>query len=147
MLLQGPRRTIVESVLPHEVSHAVFATYFGRPLPRWVEEGICVVVEHLSPQSELDRQIVAALRDGNSFAVEQMFAMKNYPSDALTFYSQGYSLTRFLIEREGKSKLIQFVVEGMESDDWGSATRKNYGFESLSDLQNAWAEWVLDLEL
>ncbi len=35
MEVVGTPERILDSVLPHEVSHTVLATYFGRPLPRW----------------------------------------------------------------------------------------------------------------
>ena len=41
MSIQGSRERILDSVLPHEVTHTIFATHFGRPLPRWADEGAC----------------------------------------------------------------------------------------------------------
>ena len=46
MSIQGSRERILDSVLPHEVTHTVFATHFGRPVPRWADEGACTTVEH-----------------------------------------------------------------------------------------------------
>ena len=34
MTIQGSRQRILDSVLPHEITNTVFATHFGRPLPR-----------------------------------------------------------------------------------------------------------------
>jgi hypothetical protein len=48
MNIQGSRERILDSVLPHEITHTVFATHFGRPLPRWADEGACTTVEHTS---------------------------------------------------------------------------------------------------
>src|SRR5688500_6441852 len=45
MSVQGSRERVLDSVLPHEVTHAIFATHFGRPLPRWADEGACTTVE------------------------------------------------------------------------------------------------------
>src|SRR5687768_5810080 len=38
MTIQGSRERILDSVLPHEVTHTIFATYFRQPLPRWADE-------------------------------------------------------------------------------------------------------------
>ena len=38
-------RRILDSVLPHEITHTIFATHFGQPLPRWADEGACTTVD------------------------------------------------------------------------------------------------------
>ena len=71
-----------------------------------------------------------------------MFAMKEYPRDILPLYSQGYSLTRYLIEQGGKRKFVEYVGEGMRTNNWPAATQKYYDFANLSDLQVTWVKWV-----
>src|SRR5437870_511840 len=51
MNIQGSRERILDSVLPHEVTHTIFASYFRQPLPRWADEGACTTVEHPSEVS------------------------------------------------------------------------------------------------
>ena len=46
MTIQGSLVRILDSVLPHEVTHTIFATHFRQPLPRWADEGACTTVEH-----------------------------------------------------------------------------------------------------
>ena len=46
MSIQGSAERVLDSVLPHEVTHTIFATHYGRPLPRWADEGACTIVEH-----------------------------------------------------------------------------------------------------
>ena len=48
MSMQGSYERILDSVLPHEITHTIFATHFGQPLPRWADEGACTTVEHAS---------------------------------------------------------------------------------------------------
>src|SRR5690606_7036412 len=45
MTIQGSRERIMDSVLPHEISHTIFACHFRRPLPRWADEGMATLVE------------------------------------------------------------------------------------------------------
>ena len=40
MQIQGSRERILDSVLPHEITHTIFATHFGRPLPRWADDSV-----------------------------------------------------------------------------------------------------------
>lgn len=143
MSLQGPRQQILDSVLPHEITHAVFATYFGEALPRWLEEGACVIVEHQSSQTKLRHILLDSLRRGGGLSLEQMFAMQNYPRDVLGFYSQGYSLTLFLIEQGGEHRLVQFIRDGLDTGNWIGTTREHYGYQTLAELQRDWVEWAL----
>jgi len=45
MEIQGPLERLVRSVLPHEVTHTVFAHHFRHPVPRWADEGGSVLSE------------------------------------------------------------------------------------------------------
>jgi hypothetical protein len=142
MSVQGTRERVLDSVLPHEVTHAIFATHFGRPLPRWADEGACTTVEHHSERKKQEDNLKVFLTTNRGIAFNQMFAMTEYPPDVLPLYSQGYSLARFLIAQGGKPKFVEYVGDGMNSRNWTAATKKHYGFESLSELQVTWVEWV-----
>src|SRR5438105_1516135 len=39
MHIEGPLDRLIASVLPHEITHTVFAHHFRRPVPRWADEG------------------------------------------------------------------------------------------------------------
>lgn len=51
MTIQGSEQRILDSVLPHEVTHTIFASHFRQPLPRWADEGACTTVEHPSERA------------------------------------------------------------------------------------------------
>lgn len=142
MTLQGSRERILDSVLPHEITHTIFATHFGRPLPRWADEGACTTVEHASERGKQEQLLIQFLTTGHGIAFNQMFAMMEYPPDMLPLYSQGYALAQFFIAQGGKQKFIRYVGEGMDTNNWTATTRKYYGYSSLSDLQVTWVEWI-----
>ncbi|MFN0021574.1 MAG: hypothetical protein ACKVP0_25255 [Pirellulaceae bacterium] len=145
MEVNGTRERVLDSVLPHEITHAIFATHFGRPLPRWADEGGSTTVEHDSEKAKQDHNLIRFLKGGKGIAFNQMFAMTEYPREMLPLYSQGYSLTRFLIQsggEQGKRKFVNYVGDGMRQNNWTRATSDHYGYRSLSDLQIAWLEWV-----
>jgi hypothetical protein len=143
MYVQGTHRAVLRSVLPHEITHAVFATRFGRPLPRWAEEGACVTVEHRRDRSGLENMLPARLTVGKVMGLSEMFALRQYPRDALPLYAQGYSLVRFLLSQGGKPKFIGFLESGLDNADWTAATRTCYGYKTLDELQTAWTKWAL----
>jgi hypothetical protein len=142
MTIQGSLERILDSVLPHEVTHTIFATHFRRPLPRWADEGACTTVEHASERAKQQMMLVDFLRTGRGIPFSSMFAMRDYPSDVMPLYSQGYSLARFLIAHGGKHKFLQFVGDGLRSEQWQRTVEQHYGFTDLGQLQNAWLEWV-----
>jgi hypothetical protein len=144
MQVQGTRERILDSVLPHEITHTVFATHFGGPLPRWADEGASTTVEHVSEKSKQDKLLIRYLTgpEIRSIPFNQLFAMKQYPHDIMPLYSEGYSLARYLIQQGGKQKFVAYVGEGMRSNNWPAATKKFYGYSSLSDLQVTWVKWV-----
>ena len=142
MSVQGSRERILDSVLPHEITHTVFATYFGRPLPRWADEGACTTVEHESERSKQERLLYEFLTTDRGIAFNRMFAMTEYPSDIIPLYSQGYSLARYLIAQGGKQKFLAYLRDGMNSNNWTAATGQHYGYQNLSELQLTWLDWV-----
>ncbi len=142
MDIQGSHQRVLDSVLPHEITHTVMATHFGRPLPRWADEGAATSVEHTSERTKQDRMLIEFLTTNRGIAFNQMFAMKEYPHDILPLYSQGYSLARFLIARGGKRKFVDYVGDGMHWNNWTAATQKHYNMRSLSELQVTWLSWV-----
>src|SRR5207248_7206090 len=142
MNIQGSHERILDSVLPHEITHTIFATHFGRPLPRWADEGACTTVEHDSEKAKQDKFLVQFLTTDRGIPFNRMFQMKEYPPDILPLYSQGFSLARFFIEQGGKLKFVEYVGEGMRTNNWIATTRKYYGFNNLSDLQLTWVEWI-----
>lgn len=142
MNIQGSRERLLDSVLPHEVTHTIFASHFRRPLPRWADEGACTTVEHQSERQKQQAMLIDFLRTGRGIPFSSMFAMKEYPADILPLYAQGYSLARYLIDQRGRRQFIRFVEEGLESEDWVTATQEHYGYPSLAALQDQWLTWV-----
>lgn len=145
MEVNGTRERVLDSVLPHEITHTIFATHFGRALPRWADEGGSTTVEHASERAKQQANLIRFLKGNKGIAFSTMFRMTDYPPEMLPLYAQGYSLTRFLIMHggeQGKRKFVTFVGEGMQQKNWTKSVNQHYGFKSLQELQDAWVEWV-----
>ena len=142
MDIQGSRQRILDSVLPHEVTHTIFATHFRRPLPRWADEGACTTVEHAAERSKQQQWLITFLKTSRGIPFDKMFAMREYPNDILPLYAQGHATARFLIAQGGRRKFVQFMEAGFASDDWPAAVKQLYGYEDLRTLQTTWLEWV-----
>lgn len=142
MTIQGSEERILDSVLPHEITHTIFASHFRQPLPRWADEGACTTVEHPVERARQHRLLIEFLTTGRGIAFPDMFAMREYPRDVLPLYSQGYSLARFLIERGGRHRYVTFVGDGLATENWPGALARHYGVGDLAQLQRVWLDWV-----
>jgi hypothetical protein len=142
MRIQGSRERMLDSVLPHEITHTIFASYFRQPLPRWADEGACTTVEHRSEIAKQERMLIDQLKTGRGIPFSVMFAMTEYPQDVMPLYSQGHSLAQWLIEQRGKREFLAFLSDGMQDKNWQRAVDKHYGYRDLYALQNSWLDWV-----
>jgi hypothetical protein len=142
MTIQGSAERVLDSVVPHEITHMIFASYFRRPLPRWADEGGATSVEHISEKQKHRQMLMQFLRSGRGIAFGQMFAMTEYPRDVMPLYAQGYSLAEFLIYHGGRKKFVAFLADGMRDGQWSAAVQRNYNISDLPSLQNTWVAWV-----
>lgn len=138
----GTPERILDSVLPHEVTHTVLATHFGRPLPRWADEGICTTVEHASEKAKHEAKLREFLSSRRGIAMNRLFLLTEYPADVLPMYAQGYSVCRFLIDQKGPRTFIRFLGDYMRHPSWTANVQKHYDYESLAQLQDYWLRWV-----
>jgi hypothetical protein len=150
MEIQGSAKRILDSVLPHEITHTILATHFRQPLPRWLDEGAATSVEHNSEKENYRRMLLNFLseevRKGLPF--KRMVTLKEYPTDPMPFYAQGFSVVEYLLKlgQEMDSfehrRLLHFAKAGMESNNWQNALQKYYNIDSLGTLQLNWVKWV-----
>ncbi len=147
MNVQGSPERVLDSVLPHEISHTIFATYFaplGKYVPRWADEGACTTVEHESEKRKHRGHLTNFLKTGRGLAFNQMFQLKEYPDPILPLYAQGHSVVQFLIDQGGTQKFIQFIKTGMQTESWDRALQQYYAYRSIGEFQTLWNKWLLD---
>jgi hypothetical protein len=142
MTIQGSAERVLDSVLPHEITHMIFACRFRRPLPRWADEGGATSVECASERAKHHKMLVEFLRSNRGIAFNRMFSMGEYPRDIMPLYAQGYTLCEFLIQQGGRRKFVEFLADAMENDQWAAAIERHYGLKDVGTLQNSWLAWV-----
>lgn len=144
MEIQGSEERILDSVLPHEINHTIFACYFRRPLPRWADEGAASLIEHGSERLRLRKIHDQVMGTSRKIPLKTLLDMKNYPQDkqqVLTLYAEGHSLADFLIQKSDKPSYIKFLQVAHEVG-WEEALRR-YDYESIEALEQDWDKWVL----
>ena len=143
MEVTGPLDVIVGGVLPHEVMHCVVTTHFGRPVPRWADEGLAILAESDDVQARTAAQFNDFRARGRTLQVKTLLELQDYPADRFAVYLEGYSVARFLVARKGggRAGLVKFLNAGM-ADGWDAAAKSVYGFASVGALEEAWADWL-----
>lgn len=140
MSVEGRIDRILASSLPHEVTHTIFAAYFGGPMPRWADEGASLLSEDRREKDRHDQIVAQLLQRRGDLPLGRLFVIEDYPRDLMGFYGQGYSVSRFLVEMGGRPRFLQFVREGLQSG-WDKATRAHYGLTDVRELDRAWRSW------
>ncbi len=145
MRVQGTLERILDSVIPHEVTHTILACHFRRPLPRWADEGAATLVEHESEQRRQQLTLKQVFDTPRRIPLKNLLAIKEYPSDmqdVLTLYAQGYSLADFLVQKGGKQAYLKFLNDA-HKNGWDAAIKHSYSFSNISALEKEWSGWVI----
>src|SRR5262245_44987974 len=140
MTVEGRLDRILASAIPHEVTHTIFAAYFGGPMPRWADEGASLLSEDQRERQRHDQIAIDLLARRGEMSLAQLFQVEEYPKDLMSFYGQGYSISKFLIEMGGKPRFLRFVRAGLSSG-WNAATLEHYGLADVRELDRAWRSW------
>jgi hypothetical protein len=143
MEIQGPLDRLLASVLPHEITHTVFAHHFGMPVPRWADEGGSVLSEDDLERRRHDKLVREILNSGKQIPLRRLMSLKEYPREVMCLYAQGFSMSDYLVKRGNKRTFLQFVGSGMQQG-WDRAVQMHYGHRSVEELEEAWLKHLRD---
>lgn len=143
MEIQGPLDRLLASVLPHEITHTVFAHHFRQPVPRWADEGGSVLSEDELEKDRHDRLTRQILNRGQQIPLRRLFGLKEYPREVMCLYAQGFSMSDYLVKRSNHGAFLNFVGHGMQYG-WDSAAQSFYGHRNVEDLEEAWLKHLRD---
>lgn len=145
MTVQGPLERILDSVIPHEVSHTILACHFRRPLPRWADEGAATLAEESSERRRQQKLAEEVLPTKRRIPLRELLKITEYPKNmdhVLTLYAQGFSLADFLVQQGGKARFLTFIQEAHGSG-WDAAFRKHYSEANVEAVERKWSQWVI----
>jgi hypothetical protein len=143
MQIRGPLDRLISSVLPHEITHAVFAYHFRMPVPRWADEGGSVLSEDDIERDRHDKLVRQILNQGRGMPVRTLVSLKEYPRDVMCLYAQGFSLADYLVNRSDRPTFLNFVACGMQMG-WDQAAQRFYRHRSVDELEGAWLQHLRD---
>jgi hypothetical protein len=140
MNVRGRYNSIIDTVIPHEINHIVFAEYFKHFPPRWADEGAASTMESESEQLRSKLLLDQYLNTNKYIPIEELIYIDTYPDDnlkLLIMYSEGHSLVKFLLQKQDHNQFIKFIEEANEIGH-DAALLKYYEYKSIDDLERDW---------
>ncbi|HEV2946051.1 MAG TPA: hypothetical protein VGX70_01665 [Gemmataceae bacterium] len=137
MNIEGSLDRLLASVLPHEVTHTVFAYYYRMPVPRWADEGGAVLSEDDVERNRHDMICRQILNAGRQIPLRRLFTLRDYPGDVMCLYAEGFSVVNYLVNNSSRPIFLAFVAHGMNYG-WDSAVQTYYRYQSVEELEQAW---------
>jgi hypothetical protein len=143
MHIEGPLDRILDSVLPHEITHTVFAEYFRMPVPRWADEGAAVLSEDDIERDRHDRLVRQVLNTpGRKIPLRRLFSLTQYPGDVMVLYAEGFSVSNYLVGISDRPTFLRFIAHGMSANGWDSAVRTYYHVNRVEELEETWLAYM-----
>ncbi len=124
-----------EDITTHELMHALVGSHFGRPIPRWMDEGMCGQVESPNRIAQRRSHATGKIR----YAIKALMNMTDYPSerrDVDVYYGQSITLVNHLVGLKGAKEFISFVRTS-EKDGLEKALTKHYELD-YDKLEATW---------
>jgi hypothetical protein len=145
MNIEGEYTKMLHSVLPHEITHTVFAFHFRYPVPRWADEGGSVLSENDAERADHDRRIRRYLNANQSIQVRRLFVLKEYNEipDVMVLYAEGFSVSNYLVGLAGRQAFLGFVSMGLQGQ-WDRGVQTYYHMNSVEELEHAWLKNLRD---
>jgi len=140
MHVEGTSERLAHAVLPHEITHTVFASHFGAPIPRWADEGGAMCSEDRTEYLRQERILRDLTHQGHYIPLRRLLSIRDYPRDSngiMLLYAEGFSLAHFLVIAKGPAVYLQFVSAGT-SAGWDGAIQSYYGYRGVNGLEDAW---------
>ncbi len=132
-------RGLMVSTLPHEVTHVVASDLLSGKVPRWANEGMAVLSEHLRKIQYYDAILNRALASGKWFPVKRLMHMRRYPGRRTLhlYYAQSTSLVLFFVTQKSNATFVHFLRDANRRG-YLSALKRHYGIVGYADLQRRW---------
>src|SRR5262249_20099998 len=107
---------LIDTVLPHEITHAVLIGHFADQIPTWADEGMAGQAQRRSDWEDFDKLLRRYDRKGKLFSIQTLVEMEGYPDDDVDlFYAQSASLVKFLISQK-EPKVFVALLRDVKKD-------------------------------
>lgn len=137
---------LVESVIPHELTHVVFndLMHDRQNIPLWLYEGLGRYEETGERTAYLKKSVKARVTEGTFIPVGQLLSATDFPVNEQDYFvSESASFIGFLIKNFGRDTFIKFI-DDLNRDASQEEALKIYYTKgaSLDELNLAWVNYV-----
>lgn len=143
IILQKGSGIDLERTFWHEATHLLLSQAFGRgrPVPRWLDEGLAVLLAGQWTVQRLSTMTFAVLSD-SLLPMDELTA--SFPSDlrqAEIAYCQSYYFISFLMGEFGRPAFHGFLRNYARSSDFQVAIRQSYDL-TWPQVQRRWQQYL-----
>jgi len=132
------------STLHHEVVHTVLDSHcYPESLPAWASEGIASQADDAERKANQSLIVARWSNTGRWPALRSLFESSRIEHNNLGGYAAASSITEFLVQRGGKTRVVDFASNGPKRG-WDRAASDYYDVRDLADLQSAWQAWATE---
>jgi hypothetical protein len=137
---------LIDTVLPHEVTHAVLIGHFVDQIPTWADEGMAGLAQRKADLVDFHKLLEKHERKGKLFSLQTLVELDAYPDDDVDlFYAQSAAVVEFLTSAKEPKVFVAFVRDG-KKDGWLPALKKHYGYANYDEFEKKWKEHVFSKE-
>lgn len=135
---------LLEKVIFHEYTHAVIHNLSGKDVPRWLNEGLAIYMEH-GDKGRLEDRIINHLKKGGRiiplYELHDTF-MNMEESKAALVYAESYSAVDYLIDKYGIFRVKSLLEELSGRRNFKEAF-KDLFFLSYDEFQSSWERSIM----
>lgn len=138
-------KDLLEKVIFHEYTHAVVHNISGKDVPRWLNEGLAVYMEHGDKKRLEDRIISEIKKGGRIIPLHELHDsfMDSEESRVPILYAESYSAVDYLIDRYGIFRVKTLLEELSRGREFKDAFRDLF-FISYDEFQSAWEKSIMN---
>ncbi len=137
----------IDSILYHELTHAMLNEFFGNETPQWLHEAVAGRLEqtrdHYGEAARLARAVVA----GEHFRLRDLFDQEGYPARISLFYESAAIIVLFLFEA-GDEAMYTFLSELAKyprNERHDAACAAVFGLpreKAVEEFEKRWVQWM-----
>lgn len=148
----GGRETVmykyaIESILYHELTHAILFEFFGLETPQWLHEAVAGRMEQTRAHYEEAARLARAVVAGEHFRLRDLFDQEGYPARISLFYETAAIVVLFLFEAgdEAMYTFLNELAKHPKKERHDAACAAVFGIPkegAVEEFEKRWVQWM-----
>jgi len=134
---------LLDSTLPHEITHLVLGDLMAGKVPIWANEGAATLAEGPGKQRYYAAVLQSFVDRRRVYFVDTLVKMLSYPDAPFKglFYAQSASVVKFFLSLRSRSSFIGFL-RFAQAHGYRWALRAVYEIDTFDELHRRWQRFV-----